>query len=153
MACKRSRVRLSYSPQCLRVFRTLLSGTLKRFQLLTVLLQIPLAFPGRDDRSGWGKSHEVTATGRSEINRGCRGLGWVQSFEERRLRVTKSPFCVTLIFSAGRRCSEEDSFRNCHAVQVPRIPDPDSRQEVRKPAGPRSRQGLRNSRLNTDSVP
>ena len=25
-------------------------------------------------------------------NRGCRGLGWVQSFEERRLRVTKSHF-------------------------------------------------------------
>ena len=37
---------------------------------------------------------------RDPPNRGCRGLGWVQSFEEsfeeRRLRVTKSPFWVTL---------------------------------------------------------
>ena len=33
---------------------------------------------------------------RNPPNRGCRGLGWVQSFEERRLRVTKNPFLVTL---------------------------------------------------------
>ena len=35
---------------------------------------------------------------RDPPNRGCRGLGWVQSFEERRLRVTQSPFWVTLIY-------------------------------------------------------
>ena len=33
---------------------------------------------------------------RDPPNRGCRGLGWVQSFEERRLRVTQNLFCVTL---------------------------------------------------------
>ena len=33
---------------------------------------------------------------RDPPNRGCRGLGWGQSFKERRLRVTKSPFWVTL---------------------------------------------------------
>ena len=33
---------------------------------------------------------------RNPPNRGRRGLGWVQSFEERRLRVTKNPFLVTL---------------------------------------------------------
>ncbi len=33
---------------------------------------------------------------RDPPNRGAGGLGWGQSFEERRLRVTKSPFWVTL---------------------------------------------------------
>ena len=38
---------------------------------------------------------------RDPPNRGCRGLGWVQSFEERCLRVTQSPFWVTLTILLG----------------------------------------------------
>ena len=41
-------------------------------------------------------------------NRGCRGLGWVQSFEERRLRVTKSHFWVTLIPAPWREGGHQD---------------------------------------------
>ena len=55
-------------------------------------------------------------------NRGCRGLGWVQSFEERRLRETKSHFWATLlIFFSFRTCLFQASpQQHCrHRRQIP----------------------------------